>query len=108
MHVAYASRQVAYPPPIFEMSVNTAVARAVPARDCALRETFVALRAFDAFAVATALRAAFAGTAERTVVVAARLTFGADWVRTALRAPTDDGAVTTLPEPLRVKPRPTK
>lgn len=31
--MAYASRQVAYPPPIFDISSNTAVARATAARD---------------------------------------------------------------------------
>ena len=47
MHVAYASRHSAYPPPIFDISSNTAVARAIDARDAPVVALRAALRADD-------------------------------------------------------------
>ena len=95
MHVAYASRQVAYPPPILEISSNTAVARATPAREPA-RATFVALRADDAVPVVVAERT----TPERTTFDddAARETFAAlcDTLFAAARDETADTDETML------------
>ena len=49
MHVAYDSRHAAYPPPILEISLNTAVARDIPVRDTfgdTPMRTWVVFRAF--------------------------------------------------------------
>jgi hypothetical protein len=91
IHVAYASRQAAYPPPIFEISVNTAVARArAPARANPELETFIPARAlFVAARETVAPRATFAVperdtvapralVAERAVVVPRTSLFTAD------------------------------
>jgi len=84
IHVAYASRQAEYPPPIFDISSKTAVARAVAERD-----TFdvVALRAADC---AVAARTTLDAAARPTVAWAADTVFEDVDVRgvTALRAET--------------------
>ena len=70
IHVAYASRQLEYPPPIFETSLNTAVARAEPARETFAPPVFAftAERTADGFdAVLAAFVPLTTGRTERTV-----------------------------------------
>jgi len=103
MHVAYASRQAAYPPPIVDISSNTAVARAVAARETL---TGVALRAGD---VPVALRTTLDDAARPTVACAAESdTFTVPprdetFVLVALRADKDEPAFETF----AAAPRPT-
>ena len=83
MHVEYASRQVAYPPPIFDTSSNTAVARAVAARDIVATEE--ALRAGDTTEWLIALRTTLEEAA-RDVAASGRVLVATTVCRAALRA----------------------
>jgi len=96
MHVAYASRHVAYPPPILEISLNTAVARAAAARDTvadadragvmAARDTDVADRAVTGVAAA---RDAVADDARAETGIADRATDATDRAVTGVAAARD-------------------
>lgn len=68
MHVAYASRHWAYPPPIASISVNTAVARAFDARDAPTTEFADAARAVLA-GLCVAPRTTFDDAARDTVAL---------------------------------------
>ena len=94
--MAYASRQVAYPPPILEISSNTAVARATDARDAA--RAVVALRDWvDAVALRTTL-----DDAARDVFTAERAATSDDdttvFVRVALRGVTAPAMARDVPD----------
>ena len=67
--MAYASRHWAYPPPIAEISLNTAVARAFDARDPPTTVFVVPARAVDAGVCAA--RTTFDAAARDTVALRA-------------------------------------